>query len=1059
MSASMIGALRVTLGLDSAEFDTGLKKAQSNLKGAGSGFQMSAKSMSVAGMAVGAAFATAAVAIGAAIKSSIDHADELSKAAQKFGVPVAELSRLEHAANLSDVSLDQLGTGLKKLSAAMSDLAGGGASKAGDAFRALGISVKNADGSLKSNTQVMTEVAGKFGDMQDGAGKTALAMAIFGKSGADLIPLLNSGSAGLKEMTDEADALGLTLDENTAKAAENFNDNLTRMGAIGKGLSTQLMAGLLPSLVSVSDVMVSGAKNTEFMAEVSSVLNGVIKSLATSGVVLGAVFDATYKTVVGVVKAAQQIGQGDIKGAIGTLNQKLDSFEGINARIKAIWSQTGAQAAGLPRRPEAPVLTGGGSAGRAGKSAAEKAADEAARELERQRDRVKDLFDSLMSNNEEVTKRATENTKALWAAFERGDITFDKLQDGLERIRTATDSAMEGFDVVGVKVPEITGEIVDMGAKAREAGEGVQSGFDLVADAVNQAADAFYSTQYAIEDAFHALEDRDWVGVITGIVAAVKALGEAWKTAGTKAEVYANKASAVAGVAGAVGNAVGGKVGNFISGAASGAAAGSVFGPVGTVIGAIIGGGMTLLDGDKKQRQQANQQAAIAAYNKQMEILNAKRQLELQLMQMQGKGAEALALARADELAKMDAESAAIQRQIWELEDATKVRALEAQLAKLQGDATRALALEREAELAALSAGEAAIQKQIYAYEDLASVTAQQNALVDDARGDLTAAYNKESRALQDTIDTFTALAQSLRAYGKSLTTGASSNLNPLQQYKATKAEFDRVSALARTGDKQALADLQGVSEAYLSAAKAVAPDARTYAIALAQVRDAVDAAATYAETQVSAAEAQLEQLKTIVSTLITINESVLSVVAAIAALQAAQIASADAIAAAMASVAAANDNAANSTSDPAKIWTPEGYAAANADVASWAKSIIGTKGYDGQVITSEADALAYHWANHGKFEGRGFKTGGTFEVGGFGGTDSQLMQFNATPGEMGVVTHGDTLGTLARGVVSLADRMGRQEAALTAIAVNTRKTAIVQERWEGGGLPATRVV
>ena len=62
--------------------------------------------------------------------------------------------------------------------------------------------------------------------MEDGAGKTALAIKLFGKSGADLIPLLNQGRAGIKELTDEAAKLGIVISTETAAKAEQFNDTL-----------------------------------------------------------------------------------------------------------------------------------------------------------------------------------------------------------------------------------------------------------------------------------------------------------------------------------------------------------------------------------------------------------------------------------------------------------------------------------------------------------------------------------------------------------------------------------------------------------------------------------------------------------------------------------------------------------------------------------------------------------------------------------------------------------------------------------------------------------------
>jgi hypothetical protein len=253
---AIIGALRVILGADTAAFEDGLKNASKKMDSFGAG-------MAKAGAALGVAVAAAATAMAVAIKGAVNEADELGKMAQKVGVPVEELSALKHAADLSGVSLEALGTGLGKLSKAMVEAAANPTSAAADAFRALGVSVTNADGTLKTSAQGLSDIAGKFEGLKDGAGKTAVSMAIFGKAGKDLIPLLNSGKDGLQEMKDEAAKLGIVIDNQTAKSAEAFNDNLTRLGKVKDAIILKITAGMLPALEDMSKAMVRAAKDSE----------------------------------------------------------------------------------------------------------------------------------------------------------------------------------------------------------------------------------------------------------------------------------------------------------------------------------------------------------------------------------------------------------------------------------------------------------------------------------------------------------------------------------------------------------------------------------------------------------------------------------------------------------------------------------------------------------------------------------------------------------------------------------------------------------------------------
>src|SRR5687767_1788260 len=116
--AALIGALRVSLGIDTAAFTEGLKQSQSRL----ANFGAIAKKAILPAVA---AVTGAAAGIGVAVGSTINAADEMSKAAQRFGIPIEELSRLKYAADLSGVSLETLGTSVGRLSRNMADAASG----------------------------------------------------------------------------------------------------------------------------------------------------------------------------------------------------------------------------------------------------------------------------------------------------------------------------------------------------------------------------------------------------------------------------------------------------------------------------------------------------------------------------------------------------------------------------------------------------------------------------------------------------------------------------------------------------------------------------------------------------------------------------------------------------------------------------------------------------------------------------------------------------------------------------------------------------------------------
>lgn len=216
--------------------------------------------------------------LAAAVKSAANFSDEMGKVAQKVGITTESISGLKYAADLSDVSFESLQVGLKKIAVNAFEAADGNKALAAD-FKRLGIDVLNTNGALKSSDTLLLEVADKFKGMKDGAEKTALAVKLLGKSGSDLIPFLNGGAAGIKALTDEASHFGLVVDQESARAAEEFNDNLTRIQAAGRGLAQQFGNQLIPAFTDLSIKTVENIKQL-------GILKGLLVSLA-DGIEIG----------------------------------------------------------------------------------------------------------------------------------------------------------------------------------------------------------------------------------------------------------------------------------------------------------------------------------------------------------------------------------------------------------------------------------------------------------------------------------------------------------------------------------------------------------------------------------------------------------------------------------------------------------------------------------------------------------------------------------------------------------------------------------------------------
>lgn len=202
------------------------------------------------GAAAVAGFAAASIAgFTAAAAKMIDYGDTLSKMAIKTGVSVEALSQLKHAADMSDVSMEQLGSSFKFMSKAVAD-AESGTGAAAKAFGDLNINYE-AFKNLKPEDQ-FTVLAEKLSGVKDTSSRTQIAMTLLGRAGVDMLPMLADGAAGLEKMRDQADSLGLTMSTDAAKSMEAFNDAMTSLGAAVTGAFQKIVVDFTPALVSMT---------------------------------------------------------------------------------------------------------------------------------------------------------------------------------------------------------------------------------------------------------------------------------------------------------------------------------------------------------------------------------------------------------------------------------------------------------------------------------------------------------------------------------------------------------------------------------------------------------------------------------------------------------------------------------------------------------------------------------------------------------------------------------------------------------------------------------------
>jgi hypothetical protein len=451
-----LGSLNVLLSADTAQFSSAMDKAAYVAE---RDLQKIAFKSKVGTAAIIGAVVAAGTAIAVSVKKTIDHADEIGEMASSLGMTVEQLSSLEYVAKLSGVEIEGLQKVFQKFNNTIFDEAKAVKDNTG-AFKSLGISLTDNSGRLKSNYDLFLETADVLSKMSDGVQKSATAQLLFGKSGATMIPILNSGKDGIKKLTEEASKFGIVFNNDTVAAADKFNDNMKRMASVSQGLITSFTSGLLPTLANLTDNLNSSSEALESFKEAGKNVATVIVALVNSGMVL---ID-TFKTVIDTVgagaaqivlmlnlkfKEAMEVGRlyaEDQSKRWTNLAANLDkNWNAISDTVKDGSSKTGKSLSGLSdsiiafnkKQEEGKTLT------ESMRSGQEKYNDEMAK--------YKDLLDSG-AISQETYERAAKKSKETLA---KGSEVANRMKDAAKDLGMTFQSAFEDAIIDGKKFSDV----------------------------------------------------------------------------------------------------------------------------------------------------------------------------------------------------------------------------------------------------------------------------------------------------------------------------------------------------------------------------------------------------------------------------------------------------------------------------------------------------------------------------------------------------------------------------------------------------------------------------
>jgi len=369
-----IGKVSAIFTASSSGLTAGVSRASSSLKSLGndvaglrsgmrllnaiSGAQLFGQ---IASSAIGAA--RSLVGMGQAQANVID---DTSKLSARLGMTYGELAGLSHAGDLAGVSMETIGKAATKADIAFVKAAqGSGVAQAG--FAAIGLSLADLQG--KSSAERFSAITDAIAGLPTEAERAAAAVKLFGKSGAELLPLFAGGAGSIQEATDEAQRFGMALTNAQGQDVEAMNDSFSKVSAAIGGIVKQVTAYLAPSITGIATTFTNfvgsmgGANIGQAIGEgilaaaryMAGVGDFIIGGLTTVGEYLtfvagnwSTVFDSVGR-LGSLLAGVARVWAGSILTVLGTAAKVIglvsktaqDASKGITAAAKANFAAAG----------------------------------------------------------------------------------------------------------------------------------------------------------------------------------------------------------------------------------------------------------------------------------------------------------------------------------------------------------------------------------------------------------------------------------------------------------------------------------------------------------------------------------------------------------------------------------------------------------------------------------------------------------------------------------------------------------------------------------------------
>lgn len=342
------------------------------------------------------------------VQSSINAADNLKDLSAQTGITVEVLGGLGFAASQSGGSLESIAGAAGKLNKTLAEAASG-SRQALEPFQLLGISIQDAAGQTVTADEAIARIAERFAAFADGPQKSALALRLFGKSGADIIPLLNDGGAALRENIAYYQRFSGVTSE-VAAQADQFNDTMGKIRLISGAVGTTLAAQLLPTMQRLADALLGAKEESAGLEIAAQALGGALKAVTLVAYSLATGLTVSIDQMAALGAGMAAVAKGDLSGAIAigraAAEQREEAGRSVRAMFDRLYGDPGREtaydraaarlkrqsgSAGAPK-PAAPRLADTGAASEA-QATLKRALDAQLAEIRRFADAQRDAYE------------------------------------------------------------------------------------------------------------------------------------------------------------------------------------------------------------------------------------------------------------------------------------------------------------------------------------------------------------------------------------------------------------------------------------------------------------------------------------------------------------------------------------------------------------------------------------------------------------------------------------------------------------------------------------------